>query len=110
MNRRKKSESDHVRFARESTLTTIVRNYLTSQRDIAFYKASDRYHKGISDIICCINGRFVAIELKADEGAPSAHQLLFLKNIREVGGIGAVCYTLADVKKLVEEARGETVG
>lgn len=83
-----------------------VKLYLQSQKDVSFYKASDRYHKGISDVICCVNGRFVAIELKADKGKPSAHQLLFLKDIQANGGIGGVCYTLGEVKQLINEARG----
>jgi hypothetical protein len=72
---------------------------------LAFYKASDRYHKGISDFIVCVRGKFVGIELKKDDGVTSPHQLLFIKQIEKAGGIGGVCYTLAEVKALVEKAR-----
>lgn len=86
-------------------MTTKVRDWLEIQPDIHFYKASDRYHKGISDMILCVGGQFVGVELKAEDGKPSAHQLLFIKQTMNSGGIAGVCYNLHQVKALVEEAR-----
>lgn len=99
------SSSDLKRYAQEATLTSKVKAWLEVQPDIAFYKASDRYHKGISDVIICVRGIFVGAELKADDGKPSPHQLLFIKQIQRAGGVAGVCYTLGEVKELVEEAR-----
>lgn len=101
----RKSSSDQVMYAQEATLTRKVRDWLELQPDIHFYKASDRYHKGISDFILCVGGTFVGAELKAKNGKPSPHQLLFIRMVKAAGGIGGVCYTVADVKDLVEEAR-----
>jgi hypothetical protein len=97
--------SDQKRYAQEATLTAKVKDWLEVQRDVAFYKASDRYHKGISDFILCVNGVFVGAELKKDTGKPSPHQLLFIKQIENAGGVAGVCYTLGEVKALVERAR-----
>lgn len=105
MSQRSPLLSDNKRYAQEATITKIVKDWLEVQRDIAFYKASDRYHKGISDFILCVGGVFVGVELKKDDGKPSPHQLLFIKQIQKAGGIAGVCYTLKDVKDLVEEAR-----
>jgi hypothetical protein len=105
MSQRVQSLSDQKRYAQEATLTAKVKEWLEIQPDTHFYKASDRYHKGVSDIIACVNGQFVGIELKADDGKPSPHQLLFIKQVRLAGGIAGVCYTLKDVKDLVEIAR-----
>lgn len=105
MKSQKSLELDLKKFPREEALTLVVKRYLSSQRDIYWYKASDRYNKGVSDILCCINGRFVGIELKAENGKPTAHQLLFINSVVEAGGIAAVCYTLGEVKALVEKAR-----
>lgn len=97
--------SDQKRYAQEATLTRKVKDWLEVQPDTHFYKASDRYNKGVSDIIACVNGIFVGLELKADDGKPSKHQSLFIKQIRDAGGVAGVCYTLHDVKLLVKEAR-----
>lgn len=47
---------------------------------------------GIPDLLTCINGHFVAIEVKADNGEPSKLQLLNVKKIREAGGIAIILY------------------
>ena len=98
-------KKDSKRFPLEADLTKIVKEWLDVQPDIAFYKASDRYQKGISDIIACVGGIFVAIELKADDGEATPHQNLFIKYIIKTGGIGGVAYTLKEVKELVIKAR-----
>ena len=48
--------------------------------------------KGIPDIIACVNGYFVGIELKAENGTPSELQKWNIEKIRESGGIGIVLY------------------
>lgn len=48
--------------------------------------------KGIPDLLCCLNGVFMGIEVKGDGGRPSDLQLYHLKKIREAGGIGIVVY------------------
>lgn len=65
----------------------------------------DRYNKGYSDLFLCVRGMFVVAELKDDEGVPTPHQELFIKDIKECGGIGAVCRTVKEVAELVEEAK-----
>lgn len=99
------SSSDHKKYALEAPLTAKVKGWLELQTDIAFYKASDRYNKGVSDLVLCVGGVFCAIELKAEYNEMSAHQKLFIKQIRAAGGVAGDAYTLAEVKSLVEEAR-----
>lgn len=53
--------------------------------------------RGVSDLITCFNGRFIALELKDDEGAPSAQQLKYIDKVHKAGGIAYVCRTLADI-------------
>lgn len=48
--------------------------------------------KGTPDIIGCINGTFVAIELKTNEGVVSKIQDHKLSKIREAHGIAIVLY------------------
>ena len=47
---------------------------------------------GIPDILACVNGIFVGIELKATNGRPSALQLYNIDEIRRSGGIAMVLY------------------
>lgn len=47
---------------------------------------------GIPDILACVNGYFVGIEVKAQNGKPSELQLYNIKKIREAGGFAVVLY------------------
>lgn len=47
---------------------------------------------GVPDLLTCIGGRFVGIELKATHGTPSDLQLINLKKIERAGGIGLLLY------------------
>lgn len=105
-------DQENMRHSTEASLTTVVKRWLASQDDVSFYKASDRYQIGISDYIICCGGIFVAAELKADKGTASPHQKIFIADIIKAGGVGGVCYTLRDVKDLIQIARkrGEYIG
>lgn len=96
---------DSLRYAQEATLTRKVKEWLDTQEDVTYYKASDRYQKGVSDIIANVGGIFTLIELKADKGVERPHQKLFIKEMTRVGGIGGFCYTVGEVKELVNAAR-----
>lgn len=60
--------------------------------------------RGVSDLIVCFNGRFIALELKDDEGEPSAQQLKYIDKVRKAGGIACVCRTLADIYDCLQVA------
>ena len=47
---------------------------------------------GIPDILCCCNGYFLGIEIKAPNGKPSPLQIHNLKKIDEAGGYGVLLY------------------
>lgn len=47
---------------------------------------------GIPDIIACVKGHFVSIEVKASDGRPSALQELNTNRIRDSGGSGCFLY------------------
>ena len=55
-----------------------------------FWKASDKFHAGIPDIIGCVNGRFVAIEVKIDSNKPTPLQTHYLRQIEHNGGASYV--------------------
>lgn len=66
--------------------------------------------KGIPDILACINGYFVGIEVKAQNGKPSDLQIYRCEKIRKAGGFAFVLYPSGfdDFKKFVKELRKET--
>jgi Holliday junction resolvase len=41
---------------------------------------------GVPDIICCVSGRFLAIECKAGKGKPTALQMHEINSILSAGG------------------------
>jgi penicillin-binding protein-related factor A (putative recombinase) len=53
--------------------------------------------KGVADLICCKDGRFIAIEVKSDSGILSEAQVAFLDEVEERGGVAFVAYSLDDV-------------
>ncbi len=58
-----------------------------------FYKASDRFRAGIPDVIGCVQGRFVALELKVHPRKVTPLQDYELKAIyREGGNVQVVSY------------------
>ena len=60
---------------------------------------------GISDIVCCYNGSFIAIECKAGKNTPTALQEREIRLIKEAGGIALVVNetNLNDVRITLEE-------
>jgi hypothetical protein len=53
--------------------------------------------RGVSDIIGCWNGRFLAIEVKTPGGRVSPDQEKFLEAVRRHGGIAFVARSIDDV-------------
>jgi Holliday junction resolvase len=64
---------------------------------------------GVPDILACINGYFVGIEVKAENGHPSELQLYNIEQIRNAGGFAFVVYPsgYTDLCKIIEGLRRE---
>jgi Holliday junction resolvase len=56
---------------------------------------------GIPDILACVNGYFVGIEVKAENGHPSDLQIYNIEHIRKAGGFAFIVYP-SGYKKLME--------
>ena len=59
---------------------------------IKYWAGSQFTKNGIPDLLCCINGYFVAIEVKQQQGRPSKLQLYNIEKIRQAGGFAFVVY------------------
>lgn len=81
-------------MAREKTYENKIKKYLESRGAwFVKYWAGAQYTKsGIPDILACVNGHFVGIEVKAQDGTPSELQLTHVRKIRDAGGFAFVLY------------------
>lgn len=77
----------------EKTFENKVKKFLDSQGAwyVKFF-ANSFTKSGIPDILACVNGYFVGVEVKAQNGTPSELQLYNVKKIREAGGFAMVLY------------------
>lgn len=56
-----------------------------------FFPSANGYGRsGIPDIVCCVNGKFVAIECKAGGNKPTELQIFEINGIRRAKGVAAV--------------------
>ena len=60
--------------------------YFVKQFGNAFTK------KGVPDLLVCCNGKFLGLEIKAENGKPSELQKYNIQAIEEAGGIGMIVY------------------
>lgn len=80
-------------MAQEKQFETQLRKYIESIGGYVIKQFGCRYTKaGLCDLTCCIKGKFVAIEVKAEKGKPSAKQLEQIELVKRSGGIAFVAY------------------
>lgn len=93
-------------MAQEKTFENKIKKYLEQQGCwyVKFF-ANAYTRSGIPDLITCIGGNFVAIEVKAQNGKVSDLQKYQRDKIREAGGISIVLYPdqFEDFKLLVDD-------
>ena len=96
-------------MAQEKLFENKIKRFLTD-RGIWYVKyfANRMTKSGIPDILACVDGRFVAIEVKADKGRPSELQLWNIEQIKKSGGIAMVLYPsqFEDFKNLIIKLQG----
>lgn len=66
--------------------------------------------EGIPDILACVNGYFVGIEVKAQNGRPSPLQMYHCEQIRKAGGFAFVVYPTGweQFKKFISDLKKDT--
>ena len=63
---------------------------------------------GVPDLLLCLQGRLVAIELKAPGARPTALQSAELAKLARAGAVTAVIDSMADFRSLMGRLRGGT--
>lgn len=84
-------------MAAEKTFENKIKKFLKDNGSwfIKYWAGSQFTKSGIPDILACINGYFVAIEVKGPNGKPSELQLYNIDKIRDAGGYAFVLYPSA---------------
>lgn len=86
-------------MAAEKTFENKVKKYIEEQGGWQVKFFANRMTKtGIPDILACINGYFLAIEVKAKNGKPSELQKYHVKKINDAGGYAIILYPNQDVQ------------
>lgn len=87
----------------ESKLQDKCIDYLKSKKIYYINKYGDgRSGKGCPDLITCINGKFVAFELKAGDNDLQDDQKIHRNRIKKSGGLHFSPYTIDDFINIVE--------
>lgn len=60
--------------------------------------------RGVPDILLCVNGRFMAVELKVGDNKPTALQADYLRRIGMAGGLVFVITTYEDFVMVIKYA------
>ena len=83
----------------EKNLSKKVMVYLKGRTDLHPFRIEPGAYggRGISDILLCKDGHFVAIELKVGKNKPTKLQERFIKQIKLHGGHAFVCRSLVEV-------------
>lgn len=83
-----------IRIAAEKQFENEIKKFLNELPKTWFFKywAGPMSKAGIPDIIACVNGKLVGIEVKAPNGKPSELQKRNIRLINECGGLGYILY------------------
>lgn len=97
-------------MAAEKTFENKIKKYL-SDNNIwhVKYFANGFTKSGIPDLLCCVGGNFLAIEVKAENGKPSELQLHHIEKIKQSGGHAVIVKPsqFEELKELIQELKND---
>lgn len=80
-------------MASEKTFENKIKNMLKNKGAYFVKFFANSYTKvGVPDVLACVKGYFVGIEVKAQNGHPSELQIYNCEKIRESGGFAFIVY------------------
>jgi len=91
---------------KEFVIQAKIIRYLKSQKIYAV-KVINANRSGIPDLVCCLDGRFIAFEVKSDSGETSKLQDWNISQIKKSGGEAFPVRSLTEVKKIIENLKKE---
>ena len=89
----------------EKDIEEKIREHLKTVPNCFFWKEHGGQYgtAGIPDIIACVDGRFVAFEVKTETGRLSRLQEVTLGRIRDAGGKAYMVRSAAEVAEIMKE-------
>jgi len=87
----------------ESVIQKEIIDLLKEYPKVYLVKVHSATKAGIPDLLTCINGRFIALEVKTLKGKASELQLNNIQRIREAGGLAFVVRSRDEVKHLITQ-------
>ena len=92
----------------ESDITKSILKYLKTLPRCFFWKEHGGIYgtSGIPDIIVCIGGRFIALEVKTQKGKTTPLQNAAIRKIRSSGGFAFVVRSVEEAKNAIDSATG----
>ena len=91
----------------EKDITRAIMRYLKTVPGCFAWKEHGGMYStsGLPDIICCIDGQFVGLEVKTPDGKVTKLQEVTLAKIQAAGGMGVVVRSVDEVKTIIETIR-----
>jgi Holliday junction resolvase len=97
-------------MAAEKHFEKKIKAYLQNE-DAWFVKffANSFTKKGIPDVLACVSGYFIGIEVKAEHGSPTKLQIYHCEQIRKAGGFAFILYPSGfdKFKEFIENLKNE---
>lgn len=92
-------------MTKEQDIQISIMNYISSigGLPVKFNNIGIYAKAGVPDILACIKGRFVAIEVKKPGNRPSSLQENFINAVNQIGGFAFWADNLQDVKDKLKE-------
>lgn len=89
----------------EARVATQIREWLTAHGAFVFkVHGGPTMMRGLPDLIVCVRGRYVGVEVKMPGNKPAAAQLSVHRKIERAGGEVIVAYGIDDVRHLAPPA------
>lgn len=88
----------------EAQLVEAIKKYLKTVPDLFFWKEHGGQYgtAGIPDVIACYRGRFLAFEVKTQQGKPTVLQQVTVRRILQAGGYAMVVRSVGEVREVIE--------
>lgn len=90
---------------KESDISQAIIKDLRSMGCFCFKHWSGGFaRRGISDILGCLpDGRFIAVEVKAEKGRVSEYQERFIEDVNRCGGLGFIARSVEEVRERLSQ-------
>lgn len=90
----------------ETKLTRKIVDALKAEGVWCFKKHGNQFgSSGVPDLICCVDGRFLAIEVKHGTRVATKLQEVVIEQINKRGGVAGVARNVDEAVALVRQAR-----